>query len=225
MRLLLAEDEEALSKALVTILKHNNYAVDAVFDGQQALDYLECGIYDGLILDLMMPKVDGITVLKTIRRKGNKIPVLILTAKSEVDDKVFGLDCGADDYLTKPFVTKELLARIRAMTRRQSDLQDNALVYGVLRLDRTSFELISQKGKLLLTAKEFQIMEMFMMNPKCILSAEQLMDRVWGLESETEISVVWTYISYLRKKLKTLDSSVTIRAVRNVGYTLEVPDA
>lgn len=225
MRLLLAEDEEALSKALVTILKHNNYAVDAVFDGQQALDYLECGIYDGLILDLMMPKVDGITVLKTIRRKGNKIPVLILTAKSEVDDKVFGLDCGADDYLTKPFVTKELLARIRAMTRRQSDLQDNALVYGDLRLDRPSFELISQKGKLLLTAKEFQIMEMFMMNPKCILSAEQLMDRVWGLESETEISVVWTYISYLRKKLKTLDSSVTIRAVRNVGYTLEVPDA
>ena len=225
MRLLLAEDEEALSKALVTILKHNNYAVDAVFDGQQALDYLECGIYDGLILDLMMPKVDGITVLKTIRRKGNKIPVLILTAKSEVDDKVFGLDCGADDYLTKPFVTKELLARIRAMTRRQSDLQDNALVYGDLRLDRTSFELISQKGKLLLTAKEFQIMEMFMMNPKCILSAEQLMDRVWGLESETEISVVWTYISYLRKKLKTLDSSVTIRAVRNVGYTLEVPGA
>ena len=225
MRLLLAEDEEALSKALVTILKHNNYAVDAVFDGQQALDYLECGIYDGLILDLMMPKVDGITVLKTIRRKGNKIPVLILTAKSEVDDKVFGLDCGADDYLTKPFVTKELLARIRAMTRRQSDLQDNALVYGDLRLDRTSFELISQKGKLLLTAKEFQIMEMFMMNPKCILSAEQLMDRVWVLESETEISVVWTYISYLRKKLKTLDSSVTIRAVRNVGYTLEVPDA
>ena len=225
MRLLLAEDEEALSKALVTILKNNNYAVDAVYDGQQALDYLECGIYDGLILDLMMPKVDGITVLKTIRQKGNKIPVLILTAKSEVDDKVFGLDCGADDYLTKPFVTKELLARIRAMTRRQSDLQDNALVYGDLRLDRTSFELISQKGKLLLTAKEFQIMEMFMMNPKCILSAEQLMDRVWGLESETEISVVWTYISYLRKKLKTLDSSVTIKAVRNVGYTLEVPDA
>ena len=209
----------------MTILKHNNSAVDAVFDGQQALDYLECGIYDGLILDLMMPKVDGITVLKTIRRKGNKIPVLILTAKSEVDDKVFGLDCGADDYLTKPFVTKELLARIRAMTRRQSDLQDNALVYGDLRLDRTSFELISQKGKLLLTAKEFQIMEMFMMNPKCILSAEQLMDRVWGLESETEISVVWTYISYLRKKLKALDSSVTIKAVRNVGYTLEVPDA
>lgn len=225
MRLLLAEDEEALSKALVTILKHNNYAVDAVYDGQQALDYLECGIYDGLILDLMMPKVDGITVLKTIRQKGNKIPVLILTAKSEVDDKVFGLDCGADDYLTQPFVTKELLARIRAMTRRQSDLQDNALVYGDLRLDRTSFELISKKGKLLLTAKEFQIMEMFMMNPKCILSAEQLMDRVWGLESETEISVVWTYISYLRKKLKTLDSSVTIKAVRNVGYTLEVPDA
>lgn len=225
MRLLLAEDEEALSKALVTILKHNNYAVDAVYDGQQALDYLECSIYDGLILDLMMPKVDGITVLKTIRQKGNKIPVLILTAKSEVDDKVFGLDCGADDYLTKPFVTKELLARIRAMTRRQSDLQDNALVYGDLRLDRTSFELISKKGKLLLTAKEFQIMEMFMMNPKCILSAEQLMDRVWGLESETEISVVWTYISYLRKKLKTLDSSVTIKAVRNVGYTLEVPDA
>ncbi len=225
MRLLLAEDEKALSKALVTILKHNNYAVDAVYDGQQALDYLECGIYDGVILDLMMPKVDGITVLKIIRQKGNRIPVLILTAKSEVDDKVFGLDCGADDYLTKPFVTKELLARIRAMTRRQSNLLDNALVYKDLRLDRTSFELISPKGKLLLTAKEFQIMEMLMMNPSRILSVEQMMDRIWGLESETEISVVWTYISYLRKKLKTLSSSVSIKAVRNVGYTLEAPDA
>ena len=225
MRLLLAEDEEALSKALVTILKHNNYAVDAVFDGQQALDYLECGIYDGLILDLMMPKVDGITVLKTIRRKGNKIPVLILTAKSEVDDKVFGLDCGADDYLPKPFSTPELLARIRAMLRRKENYSPDLLPFEGLTLNRSTYELTYGGKSVSLSGKEFQIMEMFMMNPKCILSAEQLMDRVWGLESETEISVVWTYISYLRKKLKTLDSSVTIRAVRNVGYTLEVPDA
>ncbi len=226
IRILLADGNEEFCGRLKQVLEKTGKFVvaGAAADGERACALLQTCHPDILALDLMLPKADGITVLKTIRRKGNKIPVLILTAKSE-DQKVFGLDCGADDYLTKPFVTKELLARIRAMTRRQSDLQDNALVYGDLRLDRTSFELISQKGKLLLTAKEFQIMEMFMMNPKCILSAEQLMDRVWGLESETEISVVWTYISYLRKKLKTLDSSVTIRAVRNVGYTLEVPDA
>ena len=225
MRLLLAEDERALSNALVTILKHNNYSVDAVYNGQDAIDYLESEVYDAAILDIMMPKADGITVLKTIRAAGNTIPVLLLTAKSEINDKVTGLDCGADDYLTKPFVTKELLARIRAITRRQTELTDNSLFFGDLRLDRVSFELVSPSGKLLLTAKEFQIMEMFMKNPSQIISSERFMEKIWGFDSNAEINVVWTYISYLRKKLKILGSSVGIKAVRNIGYTLENKNA
>lgn len=225
MRLLLAEDERALSNALVTILKHNNYSVDAVYNGQDAIDYLESEVYDAAILDIMMPKADGITVLKTIRAAGNTIPVLLLTAKSEIDDKVTGLDCGADDYLTKPFVTKELLARIRAITRRQTELTDNSLFFGDLKLDRVSFELVSPSGKLLLTAKEFQIMEMFMKNPSQIISSERFMEKIWGFDSNAEINVVWTYISYLRKKLKMLGSSVGIKAVRNIGYTLENKNA
>ncbi|CDD02294.1 putative uncharacterized protein [Ruminococcus sp. CAG:382] len=225
MRLLLAEDEKTLSNALVTILKHNNYSVDAVYNGEDAIDYIETGVYDGAILDIMMPKVDGITVLKTIRAGGNKMPVLLLTAKSDVDDKVLGLDAGADDYLTKPFVTKELLARIRAMTRRQAELTDNSLSFGDLKLDRVSFELSSPSGKLPLTAKEFQIMESFMNHPSQIISAERLMEKIWGFDSDSEINVVWTYISYLRKKLKLLQSGVTIKAVRNIGYTLENENA
>ena len=220
MRLLLAEDEKTLSNALVTILKHNNYSVDAVYNGEDAIDYIETSVYDGAILDIMMPKVDGITVLKTIRAGGNKMPVLLLTAKSDVDDKVLGLDAGADDYLTKPFVTKELLARIRAMTRRQAELTDNSLSFGDLKLDRVSFELSSPSGKLPLTAKECQIMESFMNHPSQIISAERLMEKIWGFDSDSEINVVWTYISYLRKKLKLLQSGVTIKAVRNIGYTL-----
>lgn len=225
MRLLLAEDEKTLSNALVTILKHNNYSVDAVYNGEDAIDYIETGVYDGAILDIMMPKVDGITVLKTIRAGGNKMPVLLLTAKSDVDDKVLGLDAGADDYLTKPFVTKELLARIRTMTRRQAELTDNSLSFGDLKLDRVSFELSSPSGKLPLTAKEFQIMESFTNHPSQIISAERLMEKIWGFDSDSEINVVWTYISYLRKKLKLLQSGVTIKAVRNIGYTLENENA
>ena len=225
-RILVCEDEDAIRDFVVINLVRSGYDVVDVSCGEDAVKvYTEQnGNFDVALLDIMMPGTDGLTCCRRIREK-DPVPIILLTAKDTEYDYVNGILQGGDDYLTKPFVTKELLARIRAMTRRQSDLQDNALVYGDLRLDRTSFELISKKGKLLLTAKEFQIMEMFMMNPKCILSAEQLMDRVWGLESETEISVVWTYISYLRKKLKTLDSSVTIKAVRNVGYTLEVPDA
>lgn len=225
IRLLLAEDEKTLSNSLVTIIKHNNYSVDAVYNGEDAIDYIETGVYDGAILDIMMPKIDGITVLKTIRAGGNKMPVLLLTAKSDVDDKVLGLDAGADDYLTKPFVTKELLARIRAMTRRQAELTDNSLSFGDLKLDRVSFELSSPSGKLPLTAKEFQIMESFMNHPSQIISAERLMEKIWGFDSDLEINVVWTYISYLRKKLKLLQSGVTIKAVRNIGYTLENENA
>lgn len=180
MKLLLAEDERALSNVLVTILRHSGYTVDAVYNGADALDYLACGAYDGVILDIMMPKVDGIEVLRTIRAAGNKVPVLLLTAKSDVDDKVAGLDCGADDYLTKPFVTKELLARLRAITRRQGGEGHNSLVYGDLRLDRASFELSSAGGKLALTAKEFQIMEMLMRDPSRVISAERFMDADLG---------------------------------------------
>ena len=225
IRLLLAEDEKTLSNSLVTIIKHNNYSVDAVYNGEDVIDYIETGVYDGAILDIMMPKIDGITVLKTIRAGDNKMPVLLLTAKSDVDDKVLGLDAGADDYLTKPFVTKELLARIRAMTRRQAELMDNSLSFGDLKLDRASFELSSPSGKLPLTAKEFQIMESFMNHPSQIISAERLMEKIWGFDSDSEINVVWTYISYLRKKLKLLQSGVTIKAVRNIGYTLENENA
>ncbi len=221
MRLLLVEDEKTLSNALVTILKHNNYAVDAVYNGQDAIDYLDTQIYDGVILDIMLPLVDGITVLKTIRKKGNTVPVLLLTAKSEIEDKVVGLDNGADDYLTKPFATQELLARVRAITRRNKELKDNALVYEDLKLDRITFELISEKGKVLLTSKEFQIMEMFMKNPSMIISPNLFMDKIWGFDSETDMNVVWTYISYLRKKLKLIGSKVNIKVVRNIGYTLE----
>lgn len=155
MRLLLAEDEKALSNALVTIFKHNNYSVDAVYNGQDALDYLESGIYDGVILDIMMPKVDGITVLKKIRAVGTPVPVLMLTAKSEIDDRVLGLDCGADDYLTKPFASKELLARVRAMTRRQTKSRDSVLSFQNLSLDRSTYELSSETGVVRLANKEF----------------------------------------------------------------------
>jgi len=222
MRLLLAEDEKELSNALVTILKHNNYSVDAVYNGQDALDYLDAENYDGAILDIMMPKVDGITVLKKTREKGNKIPVLMLTAKSEIDDRVLGLDSGADDYLTKPFATKELLARIRSMTRRQSEVTDSVLVVGNIILNRSTFELSSPNGSFRLANKEFQMLEMLMSNNGQLISTDRFLDKIWGYDSEAEINVVWVYISYLRKKLSTIGATVQIRAARNMGYSLEV---
>ena len=221
MRLLLAEDEKALSKALVTILERNNYSVDAVDNGQDALDYLEADNYDGVILDIMMPKVDGITVLKTIRSKGNRIPVLMLTAKAEVDDKVLGLDAGANDYLTKPFHTQELLARIRAMTRTQTAQTDSRLQMGNVTLDCATFELSTPAGSFRLANKEFQILELLMRNPHSLIASERLLEKIWGYDSEAEINVVWVYISYLRKKLSALRADIQIRATRNAGYSLE----
>jgi len=221
MRLLLAEDEVELANALATILKRNNYSVDIVYNGEDALFYLESEVYDALILDIMMPKVDGIEVLKKIRLQGNNIPVLLLTAKSEIEDKVLGLDTGADDYLTKPFNTQELLARIRAITRRRSEILENRLKFGDIVLDRLTFELISKKNKVLLTSKEFQIMEMLMVNQNQMIPSERIMEKVWGYNSDVENNVVWTYISYLRKKLRLLESTVDIKSVRNIGYVLE----
>lgn len=202
MRLLLAEDEKPLSKALTAILERNNYSVDAVYDGEEALEYLDADNYDGVILDIMMPKVDGITVLKTIRNRGNLIPVLLLTAKSEVDDKVAGLDAGANDYLAKPFHSKELLARIRAMTRTQTAQADSKLQIGNVTLDRATFELSTPAGSFRLANKELQMLELMMSNQSHLISAERFMEKIWGYDSEAEVNVVWVYISYLRKKLR-----------------------
>ena len=221
MRLLLAEDEKALSKALTTIWERNNYSVDAAYDGKEALEYLEADNYDGVILDIMMPKIDGITVLQEIRKKGNLIPVLLLTAKSEVDDKVIGLDSGANDYLTKPFNSRELLARIRAMTRTQTVQRNSQLKVGNITLDRATYELSAASGSYRLANKEFQMMEMLMSNPKNVISTERFMEKIWGYDSEAEINVVWVYISYLRKKLAALHADIQIKALRNIGYTLE----
>lgn len=222
MRLLLAEDEKELSRALEAVLKNNQYSVDAVYNGLDALDYLHSDNYDGAILDIMMPGMDGITVLKTIRREGNRIPVLLLTAKSEVDDKVLGLDSGADDYLTKPFAMKELLARIRAMTRKQTESVDTVLSFGNMKLNRATFELSTDVGATRIAGKEFQIMELLLSNPQILISTERFMEKIWGYDSETEINVVWVYISYLRKKLKELKANVAIKVTRNAGYSLEL---
>lgn len=222
MRLLLAEDEKSLSRALVTILGKSHYTVDAVYDGEEALEYLETGNYDGAILDIMMPKMDGLTVLKQLRQRGNLMPVLLLTAKSEIDDKVEGFDLGANDYLTKPFATKELLARIRAMMRTQTSQSDSILRAGDLSLNRATFELSSGSGSFRLANKEFQMMEMLMCNPGHLISKERFMEKIWGFDSDAEISVVWVYISYLRKKLSALQSKTEIKAARNLGYSLEV---
>lgn len=221
MRLLLAEDEVSLSKAIITILKKNNYSADAVYNGEDALIYLESGNYDGVILDVMMPRLDGISVLKKLRADGNMIPVLMLTAKSEVDDKVLGLDSGANDYLTKPFNTKELLARIRAMTRNQSVHADSQMKYGNITLDSSTFELSSPSGNFRLANREFQMMELLISNPHCLVSTERFIEKVWGYDSDVEINVVWVYISYLRKKLQALNADVQIKAQRNAGYSLE----
>lgn len=221
MRILLAEDEKDLSKALCAVLKHNNYSVDPVFNGQDALDYGLCENYDAIILDIMMPKKNGLEVLLELRKQGVDTPVIILTAKSETEDKILGLDTGADDYLTKPFSMGELLARIRALTRRKSEFMPNLLTTGNLSLNRETFELSVGDNSLRLGNKEFQMIELLMNSPGRLISTEQFMERIWGYETEAEINVVWVYISYLRKKLSSLGANVEIKAVRGVGYTLE----
>lgn len=225
MKLLLAEDEKSLSKAVTAILKKNNYTVDAAYDGIEALEYIASTSYDGIILDVMMPRLDGIGVLQKLRAQGNTTPVIMLTAKAEVEDKVLGLDTGANDYLTKPFASKELLARIRAMTRTAVGAgtvqADSRLCLGNITLDSATFELSSPTGSFTLANKEFQMLELLMRNPRQIIPADQLMDRIWGFDTSAESNVVWTYISYLRKKLTALKADVEIKARRNVGYYIE----
>ena len=207
MRILLAEDEKSLSKAVKAILEASKYSVDAVFDGEEALEYLDVDTY-------------GFTVLKELRNKGNLIPVLLLTAKSEVDDKVEGLDLGANDYLTKPFEPKELLARIRAMTRSRMAEGDSILEFGNVSLNRASFVLSTKTGEFKLSNKEFQMMELMMSYPKNLISAEKFMEKIWGFDTEADISVVWVNLSYLRKKLASLGADIEIKVTRNLGYSL-----
>ena len=223
MRILIVEDEKALSRVLVKIFEKNYYSVDAVYNGQEALDYIATGNYDIVLMDVMMPVMDGITALKKIRADGNQIPVLLLTAKSEADDKVMGLDSGANYYITKPFDTKELLAAVRAITRKEEQT-DNRLHFGNITLDTSTYEQASDTDSVKLTNKEFQMMEIFMSNPKILVSADTLMERIWGYDSDSEINVVWAYISYLRKKLKNLNANFTIKSSRNSGYSLELTD-
>ncbi|MCC8061160.1 MAG: response regulator transcription factor [Clostridiales bacterium] len=222
MKLLVAEDEQSLSRALVTILERSGYRADAVANGEEALERLESGDYDGVILDVMMPKMDGITALKKIRERGNPIPVLLLTAKAEVDDKVEGLDSGANDYLTKPFATKELLARIRAMTRMHAGMMETNLTMGNVSLNRASFELSTPSGSLRLSNREFQVIEFLICNPGHPITAERIFEKIWRGEDETPADVVLVYISYLKKKLTALHADIVIRTVAENEYSLEV---
>ncbi|MBQ6420545.1 MAG: response regulator transcription factor [Clostridia bacterium] len=221
MRLLYAEDERALSDAVCVVLRHANYTVDAVYDGEDALEYLRTGVYDAAILDIMMPKMDGVDVLKTARSEGIQTPILLLTAKSEIDDRVTGLDAGADDYLTKPFAMKELLARVRVMTRRSTESLDNLLTFGNVTLDTLTYEMKTAQKSLRLANKEFQMFQMLMANPGQVISVDKFMDKIWGWDSDTEQNVVWVYISYLRRKLESIGADIRIKAVRNLGYTLD----
>lgn len=224
MKLLYAEDERELSEAVTDILTYHNYIVDAVYDGESALAYAEVESYDGIILDIMMPKMSGLEVLKKLRQNGCTTPVLLLTAKSQIEDKIEGLDMGADDYLAKPFVMGELLARIRAMLRRRENFVPDILKCGNLSLNLSNYNLYSDSGAVTLTKLEFQIMELLMQNRGVYYSTESIFEKVWGYDSDADIGVVWVYISYLRKHLEALNANAQIKVKRNIGYTLEVSE-
>jgi len=224
MRLLLAEDEKLLSEALVEMLSHNNYSVDAVDNGQDAIDYLLSADYDAAVLDIMMPRKNGIEVVKELRAAGKHTPVLMLTAKSQIEDRVEGLDSGADDYLTKPFAIKELLARIRAITRRQPELTNPNITFRDLTLSRSDYLLSGPLGQVRLANKEYQMIEMLMSNSRQVISTERFMEKIWGFDTEATINVVWVNISSLRKRIAELGAHVQIKAARGVGYSLEVLD-
>ena len=221
MKLLLAEDEAALSEAVVDILTYHKYIVDPVYNGEDAYDYAMYGDYDGVILDIMMPKKDGLEVLKELRENGFKKPVMLLTAKSQVEDRIKGLDAGADDYLTKPFDMGELLARVRAMLRRGEEFHSNTLKYGDLTLNIENGSLESNGKTVILPKQEFRLMEQLMLNNTTYMATEELLEKAWGYNSEADINSVWLYISYLRKRLDTIGSKVEIQTRRNFGYKLE----
>lgn len=221
MKLLYAEDEQAMSEAVTDILTYHKYIVDAVYDGKDALDYALADSYDGIILDIMMPEMDGIEVLRELRKKGCRTPILLLTAKSQVEDKIEGLDAGADDYLAKPFEMGELLARIRAMLRRREEFTPDILTCGDLSLNMQSSQLSCKDRSFTLPRLEYRLMEQLMLNQGIYISSEDLMAKVWGYDSDAEIGAVWVYISYLRKRLSALGANAEIKVKRGTGYTLE----
>lgn len=222
MRILLVEDEIELSDALKQILINNKYMVDAVYDGDDGLNYALTDIYDLIILDIMLPKINGLMVLKELRRSGISTPIIMLTAKSQIEDKVVGLDLGADDYLTKPFAAEELLARIRALSRRKINvIEENILVFSDIRLNLETYDLDVNGESIRLTLKEFEIIKYFIERPKCVVSKDDLITKLWGFDSEVEYNNIEVYISFIRKKLSFLKSKVSIVTIRGVGYRLE----
>ncbi|MBS6502486.1 MAG: response regulator transcription factor [Clostridium sp.] len=222
MKLLLVEDEKELSEALFQILTNNKYSVDAVYDGEDGLDYALTGIYDVIVLDIMLPKLNGLSLLKQLRKSGISTPVIMLTAKSQIEDRVLGLDLGADDYLTKPFATEELLARLRSITRRKGNVvNDNILTYGDISLNLDTYDLDVNNESIRLTLKEFEIIKYFLERPKCVVSKDDLITKLWGFDSEVEYNNIEVYISFIRKKLTYLKSNVSIVTIRGVGYRME----
>ncbi len=222
MRILVIEDEVQLADAVSEILKRNKYFVDTVYDGADGLDYALTGVYDCILLDVMLPKMNGFEVLSNLRQEKISTPVIMLTAKSEVEDKITGLDGGADDYITKPFNTNELLARIRATTRRKGELvDDNCISFENLKLMKNSCSIAYGENDIKLSLKEFQIMELLISNPHRILPKERIIEKIWGYESDVEYNNIEVYISFLRKKLSTMCSDIQIKTARGIGYSLE----
>lgn len=221
MRVLIAEDEISLARGLKFLLEKNNFTVDIVHNGADALDYLESVAYDAVVLDIMMPGKDGLSVLTELREKGSSVPVMMLTAKAEIEDRVEGLNRGADDYLPKPFATQEFLARVKALVRRNAGYTEKVISFGNTRLDCGSYELRCEDRAVRLNNKEFQVLELFFRYPHHVFSTEHIMDKLWNLESDVGIDVVWTNIGFVRKKLKTIGADVEIRTVRGAGYALE----
>ena len=221
MRILVVEDEQDLNRILAKTLTAEGYSVDACFDGVEALDYLEGAEYDAIVLDVMMPRMDGFTALRRMRERGDKTPIMMLTARGETRDRIEGFDSGADDYLPKPFDPDELLARVRAMLRRSEAYRPSVLTFGDLTLDPGSGELSCGKESIRLSGREYQLMELFLRAPGMLFSAERLMEKIWGWDSDAEINVIWVNLSNLRKKLKSIGSHVQISASRGLGYLLE----
>lgn len=222
MKILLAEDEEDLVRALLAVLRHEGYEADAVGDGEAAVSQAKENAYDCMVFDIMMPKKDGITALKEIRAAGNRTPVIMLTAKAEIDDRITGLDAGADDYLTKPFAMKELLARIRSITRRAGEFTPTKLTYGSVTLDTEEQELV-RENSIRLAGKETKLMEFFMLNTEKEVTTEEILRHVWSDEPDTDRKIVWIYISYLRQKLKSIDADIEIAGEEDGNFILQKP--
>lgn len=221
MRVLIAEDEAGLAKALKYLLEKSKFSVDVVPDGAEALERFRSAAYDVVVLDIMMPGMDGLEVLSHIRKGGSSVPVLMLTARAEIEDRVAGLEAGADDYLPKPFASREFVARVKALSRRNAGYADCLLVFGDVALDCNRYELSCGGQSVRLNNKEFQLAELFLRHPHFVFSTDHLMDKIWGQDCEAGIDVVWTYIGFVRKKLRQIGSGAEIRTVRGAGYSLE----